>query len=96
MERPHFDIVASGARMKEIRRQRNISVKQVMEYMGFESTQAVYKWEAGKCYPQADNLVALAILYNVSPMELLVEEDLVSSSSYLWGKIAVGLSLTAI
>lgn len=86
MERPHFDIVASGARMKEIRKQRKISVKQVMEYMGFESTQAVYKWEAGKCYPQADNLVALAILYNVSPMELLVEEDLVSSSSHLWGK----------
>ncbi len=88
MERPRFDIVASGERMKEIRKQRNISVKQVMEYMGFESTQAVYKWEAGKCYPQADNLVALAILYNVSPMELLVEEDLVSSSIRLWGSIA--------
>ena len=43
MERPRFDIVASGERMREIRRQRNISVKQVMEYMGFESTQAVYK-----------------------------------------------------
>ena len=88
MERPRFDIVASGERMKTIRKQRNISVKQVMEYMGFESTQAVYKWEAGKCYPQADNLVALAILYNVSPMELLVEEDLVSSSSRLWRTIA--------
>ena len=88
MERPRFDIVASGERMKEMRKQRNISVKQVMEYMGFESTQAVYKWEAGKCYPQADNLVALAILYNVSPMELLVEEDLVSSSSRLWECIA--------
>ena len=88
MERPRFDIVASGERMKEIRKQRNISVKQVMEYMGFESTQAVYKWEAGKCYPQADNLVALAILYNVSPMELLVEEDLVSSSRRLWECIA--------
>lgn len=60
----------------------------LMEYMGFESTKAVYKWEAGKCYPQADNLVALAILYNVSPMELLVEEDLVSSSSRLWEYIA--------
>lgn len=60
-----------------------------MEYMGFESTQAVYKWEAGKCYPQADNLVALAILYNVSPMELLVEEDRVSSSSCLWGNLFV-------
>ena len=88
MERPRFDIVASGERMKEIRKKRNISVKQVMEYMGFESTQAVYKWEAGKCYPQADNLVALAILYNVSPMELLVEENLVSSSSRLWGNKA--------
>ncbi len=45
-----------------------------MEYMGFESTQAVYKWEAGKCFPQADNLIALAMLYNVSPSELLVAE----------------------
>lgn len=88
MERPHFDIVASGARMRAIRQERKISVKQVMEYMGFESTQAVYKWEAGKCFPQADNLIALAILYRVSPMELLVEEDLVSSSSHIWGNVA--------
>lgn len=88
MERPHFDIVASGARMRAIRQERKISVKQVMEYMGFESTQAVYKWEAGKRFPQADNLIALAILYRVSPMELLVEEDLVSSSSHIWGNAA--------
>ena len=88
MERPHFDIVASGARMRAIRQERKISVKQVMEYMGFESTQAVYKWEAGKCFPQADNLIALAILYRVSPMELLIEEDPVSSSSHIWGNAA--------
>ena len=88
MERPHFDIVASGARMRAIRQERKISVKQVMEYMGFESTQAVYKWEAGKCFPQADNLIALAILYRVSPMELLVEEDRVSSSCHIWGNAA--------
>ena len=88
MESPHFDSVASGARMRAIRQERKISVKQVMEYMGFESTQAVYKWEAGKCFPQADNLIALAILYRVSPMELLIEEDLVSSSSHIWGNAA--------
>lgn len=88
MERPHFDIVASGARMRAIRQERKISVKQVMEYMGFESTQAVYKWEAGKCFPQADNLIALAILYRVSPMELLIEEDTRSSSSHIWGNAA--------
>ena len=83
MERPYFDIVASGRRMRDIRKARKISVRQVMEYMGFESTQAVYKWEAGRCYPQADNLLALAKLYNVSPMELLVEEDSLSSSCRL-------------
>ena len=86
MERPHFDIMASGQKMRDIRKARRISVKQVMEYMGFESTQAVYKWEAGRCYPQADNLLALAKLYNVSPMELLVEEDSLSSSCRLWRK----------
>ena len=84
MERPYFDIVASGQRMRDIRKARKISVRQVMEYMGFESTQTVYKWEAGRCYPQADNLLALAKLYNVSPMELLVEEDSLSSSCRLW------------
>lgn len=89
MERPHFDIVASGERMRAIRKERHISVREVMEYMGFESTQAVYKWEAGKCFPQADNLVALAILYRVSPMELLVEEDLASSSRRIWGNAAL-------
>lgn len=85
MRRPYFNMEASGARMREIRMNRNISVKEVVEYMGFESTQAVYKWEAGKCLPQADNLVALAILYRVSPMELLVEDGLVPSSSAFRG-----------
>ena len=83
MERPQFDMVASGQKMREIRKARNISVKQVMEYMGFESTQAVYKWESGKCYPQADNLLALAMLYHVNPMELLVEDGSLSSSFFV-------------
>ena len=34
------------------------------------------------------SLIALAILYRVSPMELLVEEDLVPSSSHIWGNAA--------
>lgn len=88
MERPHFDIAASGERMKEIRRQRKISVKQVVEYMGFESTQAVYKWENGKCFPQADNLVALAMLYQVNPSEFLVEETPVASSCQFGKNVA--------
>ena len=84
MERPQFDMVASGQKMREIRKARKISVTQVMEYMGFESKQSVYKWEAGKCYPQADNLIALAMLYQVNPRELLVEEGCEPSSFFVF------------
>jgi transcriptional regulator with XRE-family HTH domain len=87
MARPEFDLRASGARMREIRISRNITVKQVVAYMGFESVQAIYKWEAGKCFPQADNLMALARLYNVNPAELMIEEDRESSSVVLKGFI---------
>lgn len=83
MNRPFYDLEASGRRMRAIRKARKISVKQVVDYMGFESTQAVYKWEAGKCFPQADNLMALARFYNVSPFELIVEEDSELSSSFI-------------
>lgn len=81
MNRPLYDITASGLRMREIRKARHISVAEVMEYMGFESRQSIYKWEKGKCYPQADNLMALAKLYSVSPTELMVEADLTGSAS---------------
>lgn len=52
MERPHFDIVASGARMRAIRQERKISVKQVMEYMGFESTQACINGKPESAFPR--------------------------------------------
>ncbi len=39
--------------------------------MGLSSVQSIYKWEAGQCFPQADNLLALARFYHVSPFDLL-------------------------
>lgn len=71
-----------------LRNIKGLTQEQVAEVIGI-SRQSYSKWEQGKCYPQVDNLVALAILYNVSPMELLVEEDRVSSSSCLWGNLFV-------
>lgn len=82
MVRPRYDIQASGRRMREVRVARGLSAKEVMDYMGFESVQAIYKWESGKCFPQADNLLALAKFYQVNPFELIVEEDLAGSFSF--------------
>lgn len=81
MKRPQFDIIASGKKMRTIRISKHITAKEVMDYMGFESVQSIYKWESGKCYPQADNLIALAKLYKVSPLELMVEENTMCSLS---------------
>lgn len=80
--RPYFDLVASGKKMRSIRKARNISVEQVRQYLGFESVQAIYKWERGECFPQADTLIALSLLYQVNPIELF-EEDAKASSFLL-------------
>lgn len=74
MKRPRYDMRASGENMRKIRMERSLSVEKVRQYMEFESVQAVYKWEKGRCFPAADNLLALAELYGVGPGELLVKE----------------------
>ena len=72
--RPRYNLELSGRRMRNIRIERNFSVEDVRMYMGFTSVQAIYRWEYGKCLPAADNLLALAELYEVNPQELLVKE----------------------
>ena len=83
-----MDQVKIGKFISDERKAKGYTQKQLSELLGI-SDKTISKWECGKCYPQVDNLVALAILYNVSPMELLVEEDRVSSSSCLWGNLFV-------
>lgn len=82
MTRPYFDPVLSGRKMRSIRKSRNISVEQVRDYMGFESVQSIYKWERGECFPQADTLIALSLLYQVNPVELFEEDAKASSFNF--------------
>lgn len=74
-KRPEYNLAKTGERIRILRKERNISVEQIRKYLQFESTQAIYKWENGKCFPQADNLLALAKLFKVSPTEILVEKS---------------------
>ena len=58
MERafPRIDLKATGRRIKELREQRGISVRQLQAFLGFEQPQAIYKWQRGECLPSSDNL----------------------------------------
>ena len=61
-----------GKRLKELRTQSGFSQEMVAERIGV-SRQAVTKWESGRTIPTAENLAALAQLYQV-PLTQLNED----------------------
>ena len=83
MEYPVLDIKATGERIKQLRKQHGLRVEEVSAYMGFESVQAVYKWQNGKSLPTVDNLFALSRLFGVSIEDILVE---IKCEDELYGK----------
>ena len=45
MDYPVLDTIAIGARIKMLRKNHHLTVGDVARFMGFESEQAVYKWQ---------------------------------------------------
>lgn len=82
MRYPVLDARATGARIKELRKAHHLRVEEVAHFMGFESEQAVYKWQRGDSFPTVDNLYALSKLFGTSVDDILRgdrEEDESSS-----------------
>ncbi len=61
----------TGERIKELRKENHLTVEEVSSYMGFESVQAVYKWQRGDSLPTVDNLYALSQLFSTPVDEIL-------------------------
>lgn len=74
MNYPVLDLKATGERINQLRKDNNLRVTDVAEYMGFESTQAVYKWHRGESLPTVDNLYALSRLLHTSVDDILIGE----------------------
>ena len=47
----------------------------IVSFMGFESQQAVYKWQRGESLPSVDNLYALSRLFGTTMDDILVGYD---------------------
>lgn len=71
MEYPTLDVKATGARIKELREKHHLKVEEVARFMGFESEQAIYKWQRGESLPTVDNLYALSRLFETSVDDIL-------------------------
>lgn len=69
---PTINLKETGKNILKIRKEKNISVKDLQVYFGFEQPQAIYKWQWGECLPTVDNLYALSILFNMSINQILV------------------------
>ena len=72
---PVIDVRETGLKIKTLRKEAGLTVKDLQEYFGFEYPQAIYKWQHGECLPTVDNLLALSQLLGVKIEDLLVYED---------------------
>lgn len=69
---PTIDMAKTGENITALRKAKGLSVRDVQAFFGFETPQAIYKWQHGTALPTVDNLVALAALLEVSVDALLV------------------------
>ena len=72
MELPTIDMIRTGKNINRLRKQANLSVKDLQNIFGFATPQAIYKWQQGAALPSIDNLVVLAAVLQVSLDDILV------------------------
>ncbi len=68
---PIIDKVATGKNIKRLMEKKNLSVKDVQEYLCLGSVQSIYHWLNGQSMPTIDNLYALSRLFQV-PIDAIV------------------------
>ncbi len=69
-----INMIATGHNISRMRKEKGITIKQIQEQMGFNTPQAIYKWQNGSTLPSLENLILLAELFNTSIEELIVIE----------------------
>ena len=79
---PILDLQATGQQIKKLRVEKQISVNDICDYMGFENPQAVYKWQRGESLPTVDNLYALSRLFETPIDDILCEREEAQASSF--------------
>ena len=75
MEYPVVDPVATGRNIRRLRVLKRLKVEDVARFMGFESVQAVYKWQRGESLPTVDNLVALSVLLGTAMDDIIITRE---------------------
>ena len=69
---PVIDMAATGRNITRLRENAGLSVRDLQNILGFETPQAIYRWQRGLAMPAIDNLVALAVIFGVRLDDIVV------------------------
>ncbi|MDE7424250.1 MAG: helix-turn-helix transcriptional regulator [Lachnospiraceae bacterium] len=72
---PIINMIATGKNIENLRKQRELSVKDLQDIFDFSTPNAIYKWQRGIAMPTIDNLVVLAAIFQVQIDDILVLDD---------------------
>lgn len=67
-----IDPVATGKRIQKLRKERQLRVTDISDYMGFYEPQAVYKWMRGDSLPTLQNMFQLSQLFGTTIDDILI------------------------
>ena len=68
-----IDMQATGSRIKELRKQKQLKVAELAEIM-HSSENTIFKWQRGDCLPTIDNLVVLSTVFD-TPMDDIIRVE---------------------
>ena len=69
---PSIDLEATGIRITELRRRAGLKVRDLQDIFGFNTPQAIYRWQRGLTLPTVDNLVVLAAVFGTTVDAIIV------------------------
>ena len=67
-------MVKTGNNISRLRKAKGLTIKEIQETMGFNTPQAIYKWQNGASLPSLENLIVLADLLDTDISNILVIE----------------------
>ena len=68
------NMIETGNNIIRLRKMKGISVKQIQEAMGFNTPQAIFKWQRGETMPTIDNLLILSEMFETTIDEILIRD----------------------
>ncbi len=67
-----IDLIKTGRRISDLRKERDLSIKEIQYALGFNTPQAIFKWLRGDTLPSIDNLIVLAEIFETTIDDILV------------------------